>query len=148
MSTPLYTSNQPGTMDYHYNLSPLDSRYRALNPGFYDSIAQYLSEAGSIKYFGIVEAALASTLAEVKIAPSDFGDKVVDIIHDLDFPEIYAEEKRIQHNIRALVNYIQKRLPAGYKQFVHLFATSSDVLDSARALQEVDPILRTVWRRS
>ena len=48
--------------------------------------------------------------------------------------EVYEEERRIQHNIRALVNCIGKQVSAKAKPYVHLFATSADIMDTARAL--------------
>jgi adenylosuccinate lyase len=48
--------------------------------------------------------------------------------------EVYEEERRIQHNIRALVNCIGKQVSATAKPYVHLFATSADIMDTARAL--------------
>jgi adenylosuccinate lyase len=52
--------------------------------------------------------------------------------------EVYEEERRIQHNIRALVNCIGKQVSAMAKPYVHLFATSADIMDTARALCLVD----------
>src|SRR5262249_19533099 len=48
--------------------------------------------------------------------------------------EVYAEERRIQHNIRALVNSIRNRISPAARPYVHLFATSADIMDTARAL--------------
>jgi adenylosuccinate lyase len=47
---------------------------------------------------------------------------------------VYEEERRIQHNIRALVNCIGKQVSAKAKPYIHLFATSADIMDTARAL--------------
>ena len=48
--------------------------------------------------------------------------------------EVYEEENRIQHNIRALVNCIRNRISPAARPYVHLFATSADIMDTARAL--------------
>ena len=48
--------------------------------------------------------------------------------------EVYEEERRIQHNIRALVNSIRNRISPESRPYVHLFATSADIMDTARAL--------------
>src|SRR4030095_7412227 len=49
--------------------------------------------------------------------------------------EVYEEEARIQHNIRALVNSIRKRISEQARGYVHLFATSNDIMDTAAALR-------------
>ena len=48
--------------------------------------------------------------------------------------EVYEEERRIQHNIRALVNCIRRQVSPAARPYVHLFATSADIMDTARAL--------------
>ena len=48
--------------------------------------------------------------------------------------EVYEEERRIQHNIRALVNCIRNQVSPAARPYVHLFATSADIMDTARAL--------------
>jgi adenylosuccinate lyase len=49
--------------------------------------------------------------------------------------EVYAEEARIQHNIRALVNCIRRRIPENARGYVHLLATSNDIMDTAASLR-------------
>ncbi|GHU09064.1 adenylosuccinate lyase [Spirochaetia bacterium] len=45
--------------------------------------------------------------------------------------EVYAEEEKTRHNIRALVNVIKGKVPASTAPLVHLGATSVDILDTA-----------------
>lgn len=118
-------------------ISPLDHRYRALNEELFNKLSLYLSESASIKYFVKVEIALLETLSEYNICPP-ISLKTVNlkkILEKIDFEEIYEEELRIEHNIRAVVNYLMRRLPQEYRKYVHLFATSFDIIDTARALQ-------------
>ncbi|MFH1418892.1 MAG: lyase family protein [Planctomycetota bacterium] len=121
--------------EFQNTISPLDSRYRSLAPEYYETISDYLSEAANMMYYGRVEAALATALSDFGVAPQDFGERVSAIVEALPFSEVYEEERRIQHNIRALVNCIQRLLPEKHRPYVHLFATSSDIIDTARAVQ-------------
>ena len=45
------------------------------------------------------------------------------------------EEEKTRHNIRALVNCIQREVDGSVRPFIHLSATSADIMDTARALQ-------------
>ncbi|HUX12716.1 MAG TPA: lyase family protein, partial [Spirochaetia bacterium] len=49
--------------------------------------------------------------------------------------EVYAEEEKTQHNVRALVNVMKRKVPDNIRHFVHLGATSVDILDTAAALR-------------
>ena len=54
--------------------------------------------------------------------------------------EVYEEEARTQHNVRALVNVLKRHLPEEVRPFVHLGATSVDILDTAAALRYRDAV--------
>jgi adenylosuccinate lyase len=45
--------------------------------------------------------------------------------------EVYAEEEKTRHNIRALVNVLKTKVPPETAPLVHLGATSADILDTA-----------------
>jgi len=45
------------------------------------------------------------------------------------------EEARTRHDVRALVNVIRAQVPEEAKRFVHLGATSYDIVDTANALR-------------
>jgi len=49
--------------------------------------------------------------------------------------EVYDEEERTHHNIRALVNVMKRHLPREARPYVHLGATSADILDTASSLR-------------
>jgi adenylosuccinate lyase len=49
----------------------------------------------------------------------------------IDPAEVYAEEEKTRHNIRALVNVLKRRVPADLAPLVHLGATSVDILDTS-----------------
>jgi adenylosuccinate lyase len=48
----------------------------------------------------------------------------------VDCAEIYAEEEKTRHNIRALVNVLKTKVPPEMAPLVHLGATSVDILDT------------------
>ena len=56
---------------------------------------------------------------------------------------MYPEEAKTQHNVRALVNVLKRHLPEEVRPFVHLGATSADILDTAAGLRYRDAV-RTV----
>src|SRR5206468_1388861 len=94
----------------------------------------YVSEAAQVKYLARVEAAVVETLAECGLCSRAVAAEVATAAAQVTPEAVYAEERRIQHNIRALVNCIRNRVSPEARPFVHLFATSADIMDTARAL--------------
>ncbi|HEY6323127.1 MAG TPA: lyase family protein [Thermoanaerobaculia bacterium] len=123
-------------------ISPLDSRYYGPEEDFFAALHPYLSEAATILYQLRVEQALLAELEASGVAPRGTSQALVAALREdpITPAEVYAEEERIHHNIRALVNCIGRRLEAAApaapaaKGYVHLFVTSNDVMDTARAL--------------
>jgi adenylosuccinate lyase len=114
--------------------SPLDARYYFSDPDFFRELRDFVSEGAQIRYFARVEAALAATLAEIGVCSKEVAGEIERACARVTPEEVYEEEARIQHNVRALVNCIRRKLPEPCGRFVHLFATSADITDSARAL--------------
>ena len=114
--------------------SPLDARYYLPEPDFYHRLHPYISEAAQVKYLARVEAAIVATLAECGLCPPAVAAEVERAAAQVTPEEVYEEERRIQHNIRALVNCIRNKVGPEARPFVHLFATSADIMDTARAL--------------
>ncbi len=115
------------------SISPLDSRYRESFLQLYSNFVEIFSEDGFIKYCAKVEIALLETLQEFDICPKvDLKNVTVEVY------EVYEEEKNTDHQQAALVNVIKRKLPDNVKPYVHLFATSFDIVDTARALQLKD----------
>src|SRR6516164_9122876 len=114
--------------------SPLDARYYLAESDFFQRLHPYVSEAAQVKYLARVEAALAETLAAHGVCSSAVAKEIAQAAAAITPDEVYAEERRIQHNIRALVNCIRNKISPAARPFVHLFATSADIMDSARAL--------------
>ena len=114
--------------------SPFDARYYFADRGFFEKLRPFVSEGAQVGYLARVEAALAATLADFGVCPPGVADEIAAACKLITPEEVYAEEARIQHNIRALVNCIRNRVGPAARPFVHLFATSADIMDTARAL--------------
>jgi adenylosuccinate lyase len=114
--------------------SPFDARYYFADRDFFERLHPYVSEAAQVKYLARVEAAVVETLADCGLCSRQVAAEVSRACSQVTTEEVYEEERRIQHNIRALVNCIRRRLSEDARPFVHLFATSADIMDTARAL--------------
>ena len=109
--------------------SPTDYRYSVRDLG------QYLSAEASVKYQAIVEGALAQALARHGICPSSIAAEIANAANTVTASEVEDEEKRVRHDVRALVNVIQRKVSDAAKPYVHLGATSYDIVDTARVLR-------------
>jgi adenylosuccinate lyase len=101
-------------------------------------MAQYLSEGAYVKYELLVESALTRVLSRRGLCPSDVADEVERACNEITAEEVYAEEQITRHNIRALVNCIQRRVSESARPYVHFTATSVDIMDTANALRYRD----------
>lgn len=122
--------------------SPFDARYYFADAGFYERLHPFVSEGAQVRYLAQVEAGLAETLADFGVGNKALAAEIAKACAQVKPEDVYEEERRIQHNIRALVNCIKKPLSKEAQPYVHLFATSADIMDTARAL-----CLRDVSRR-
>jgi adenylosuccinate lyase len=114
--------------------SPLDARYYLADDEFFKRLHPYVSEGAQVRYLARVEAALSEVLADHGVCSREAAAEIARAAGSVTPEEVYEEERRIQHNIRALVNCIRRRISAAARPYVHLFATSADIMDSARAL--------------
>ena len=122
-------------MKFFDAVSPFDARYYGADEFFYNKVHDFLSEEASIRYFLRVEEALVQTLADYGLCSHEIAQEVSKACASITAAEVYQEEARIQHNIRALVNCIRARISEKARGFVHLFATSNDIMDTAAALR-------------
>ncbi|MDR2783212.1 MAG: adenylosuccinate lyase, partial [Treponema sp.] len=98
----------------------------------FDALAPWISEEASIR--ACVKAEIALVIAHLvtrggltpalRSALEKAGDGV-------EPDEVYAEEEKTRHNIRALVNVLKKKVPSEAAPLVHLGATSVDILDTS-----------------
>ena len=116
-------------------ISPLDFRYYGRNKRIFEKLQPYLSESAFIKYALKVESALASALAMNKICSQKTADEIEKACKQITPEQVYAEEDRIKHNIRALANCIRNKVSEEAKPFVHFTATSYDIISTADALR-------------
>ena len=119
-------------------MSPIDYRY------WDNSVAQYLSEEAFIHYKLKVEKALVAALRYRGLCSPSIVDEVIAACAQVTVDEVYEEEARIGHDIRALVNCIQKRVSDAAKPFVHMVATSFDISDTANAARYRDVLENVV----
>jgi adenylosuccinate lyase len=133
------------TRDIFENLSPLDHRYWIANKELFDSLSSILSERAQVRWCARVEAALLVTHLELRgRSDPELLASIEAAAESVDPSEVYAEEEKTRHNIRALVNVLQRKLPPDVASLVHLGATSVDILDTAKALALKDAALGVV----
>ncbi len=130
------------------NLSPLDHRYYLSNREVHEALGIYLSEEASVRYCLKVEIALLKALIpfaqNLGADAKKFASGLDDLCDSIDPQEVYKEEVETQHNIRALVNVLKRKLPEQIRHLVHVGATSVDILDTAFSLRIKDAVRRVV----
>jgi len=125
-------------------ISPIDSRFYGGDPALYKALHPYLSAAAAIKYMARVEGALALALADVGITDKSVANAIASAADRITAQEVAEEETRTRHDVRALVNVIRAQVPDEAKRFVHLGATSYDIVDTANALRYRECVDRVV----
>ena len=131
--------------DPFLNISPLDHRYWAANKELFDRLSETLSETASVRYLVRAEASLLKAHIRAHLAGTPSYLDAADSLEATVTPEeVAAEEEITRHNIRALVNVIQRHLPEELTPWVHLGATSVDILDTAMAMRVRDAVRGTV----
>ncbi|MBI2208936.1 adenylosuccinate lyase [Candidatus Woesearchaeota archaeon] len=114
-------------------ISPLDFRYYGRNDEIFRKLQPYLSENAMIRHMAKVEAALANTLAKKGICSKKTADEVEKACKKVTAEEVYLEEDKLKHNVRALVNCIRNKVSDEAKPYVHFTATSHDMIATADA---------------
>ncbi|MCX6787035.1 MAG: lyase family protein [Candidatus Kaiserbacteria bacterium] len=115
-------------------ISPVDYRY------WDEEVATYLSENGFTRYKLLVELALVKALYLYGFCSVETVQEVESACNRTTTAEVYDEEDRIRHDIRALVNCIRAKVSDYAKPFVHMTATSYDIVDSANAARYKDVV--------
>ena len=119
------------------NISPIDHRYSISEEAVFESLAPWLSEEAAIT--ACVQAEIALIIAHLHVRahkggglpPGDIRAVLEQAAAIITPADIYAEEEKTRHNIRALVNVLKRVVPAEFAPLVHLGATSVDILDTA-----------------
>ncbi|MDR0410682.1 MAG: adenylosuccinate lyase [Treponema sp.] len=120
------------TRSIFQNISPIDHRYSLSEREVFDDLALFLSESASVSACVKAEVALVKAHLRIRERLSGELESVLDNII-VDPEEVYIEEEKTRHNIRALVNVLKTKVPADIAPFVHLGATSVDILDTSLA---------------
>lgn len=133
------------TRDIFENLSPLDHRYYLSNKKVFNRLSDFLSEKASVGYLLKSEASLLKTHVK-RLFPHQpqLLTRIDEGVAKVQVSDVYEEEEKTQHNIRALVNVMKRHVPEKVRFLVHLGATSVDILDTANALRMRDVIKKVV----
>ena len=120
--------------DIFQNLSPIDHRYSISENKLFKSLVPWISEEAAIASCVKAEIALVKAhLAVRKTSTPALLASLDEAERGIDPSEVYAEEEKTRHNIRALVNVLKREVPEEVAPLVHLGATSVDILDTALA---------------
>lgn len=126
------------------NLSPLDHRYYLSDPKLGEELSKYLSEEALIRYELEVEVALVRVLARRGLCSDEARDQVEMAKERITPKDVYREEAKTRHNIRALVNCLRAEVDDEVKPYIHLAATSMDILDTANSLRYKDAAQKVI----
>lgn len=127
-----------GKIDLFDSISPIDFRYYGRNEEIKEKLQLYLSEEGFIKYLAKAEAALTNTLGKSGVCSPKIAEEIENASKQVTAREVYLEEDRIKHPIRALANCIRNRVSDQAKPYVHFTATSMDIICAADAARYRD----------
>lgn len=111
------------------SFSPTDFRYRV------EDLEDYLSEEAFIKYKAKVELTLIKVLAQYGLCPQEIVENVEKATEKISTSEVYNKEKELKHDIGSLVDVIKNNVSKKAKSYVHLTATSHDIINIANALR-------------
>ena len=120
------------TRNIFENLSCIDHRYSLSEADAFVGLSKYISEEASIRSCAKCEAALVKAHLKIRGELDDAtAKKLDDVAAAIDPQEVYAEEEKTKHNIRALVNVMKTKVDSKIGPLIHLGATSVDILDTA-----------------
>lgn len=118
------------------SLSPLDHRYYLANRELFEHLGKFLSEEANVAF--CLEAEIALLTVHARRLFGEKAESMVDapkIRREVTADLVYEEESKTRHNIRALVNVMKRFVPRELDPYVHLGATSVDILDTAMSLR-------------
>jgi adenylosuccinate lyase len=125
-------------------ISPLDYRFVGGDAKLQAELGPYLSAGAVIRYQARVEGALALAMADAKIMARETADLIARAADQVTPQEVADEELKTRHDVRALVNVIRNKVPDDAKRFVHLGATSYDIVDTANSLRYRECVDRVI----
>ncbi|MDR2101111.1 MAG: adenylosuccinate lyase [Treponema sp.] len=116
------------------NISPIDHRYSISEEALFNALVPWLSEEAAVA--ACVKAEIALVIAHLTLRgglSAGLREELERAAASVESAEVYAEEEKTRHNIRALVNVLKKKVPPAAAPLVHLGATSVDILDTGLA---------------
>jgi len=120
-------------MDIFECVSPLDFRYYLPSDELRELLGDYVTEGARVRSEAMVEAAAVRVLARRGICSDQIADEITRAAEEVTPEEVAAEEARIHHNIRALVNCMKAHVSEQAQPYIHFTLTSFDVIDTATA---------------
>lgn len=131
------------TRDRFRFISPLDHRYWLANREQFEALADCLGEEAGVRYAAQVESALLIEL--LRRLPGNAPDEGLEqriraAAGRVTAAAVAAEERVTDHNLRALVNVLQRELPVEVRHLAHVGATSYDITDTANAARYRDAL--------
>ncbi|MBQ5847300.1 MAG: adenylosuccinate lyase [Treponema sp.] len=127
------------TRNIFQNLSCLDHRYSLSEKEVFGKLSQYISEEAAVRSYAKAEAALIKAHLSVRgQLTSEIEKKLDEVAANIDPQEVNDEEEKTQHNIRALVNVLKRKVDDDIAPLIHLGATSVDILDTALSMRMRD----------
>ncbi|MFA5135217.1 MAG: lyase family protein [Patescibacteria group bacterium] len=126
-------------------VSPFSFRY--LNR----ELSGYTSEAAKIIYMACVEASIVMVMCDRGMCSERVMGEVLKACRELKAAEVYLFEygkkgrvKGTKHDVRALIKSICNRISKLARPYVHAFATSYDIIDTANAARLRDVLYDVV----
>jgi adenylosuccinate lyase len=126
------------------DISPLDYRFVGGDAKLQRELGPYLSAAAVVRYQARVEGALALAMADLGICDRKIADAIARAADLVTPQEVVDEEAKTRHDVRALVNVIRSHVPEEARRFVHIGATSYDIVDTANALRYREAVERVI----
>jgi len=153
---------KPSYRSIFSNISPLDHRYSLSEEKLFNALINWISEEASVK--ASVKAEIALVIAHLSVRgklTAALKTAIVEAGEKVEPDEVYAEEKKTRHFVKALVNVLKRKLSGSVlaesdsgecdstecnsaepcpgetalANLVHLGATSVDILDTSFALR-------------
>ncbi|MEM1619585.1 MAG: adenylosuccinate lyase [Fervidicoccaceae archaeon] len=106
---------------------PFDFRYGS------DEMRSIFSRSATLRRLAVVEAAIVGGLEDAGLAPRGCYERILECSSSVAPEEVDAEERRTGHDVAAFASLLGERCGECGK-YVHLGATSYDVVDTAWAL--------------
>lgn len=116
------------------NISPLDYRYNV------DGQADFFSQRAYIAYQIRVELALVTVLNRRGVCPNEALAEIRATCQRVTARRVALHEETTGHDLRALVDCIREGVSDAAKPFVHMTATSYDIVDTANAKRYRDGV--------